>query len=42
MGSFQNVMLRGSRTGSVLLPAGILLAYAVGFFGLAVWRFKFE
>jgi len=26
----------------VLLPAGILLAYAVVFFALVVWRFKFK
>ena len=27
---------------SLLLPAGALLAYAAAFFGLAVWRFRFE
>jgi ABC-2 type transport system permease protein len=40
MDGFQNIVLRGSGMGSVLLPVGILLAYAVGFFGLAAWRFK--
>jgi len=42
MDGFQNIVLRGLGLSSVLLPAGILLAYAVAFFALAVWRFKFE
>jgi len=42
MDGFQNIVMRGLGLESVLLPAGILLAYAVVFFGLAVWRFKFE
>jgi ABC-2 type transport system permease protein len=42
MDGFQNIVLRGLGLSSVLLPAGILLAYAVVFFALAVWRFKFE
>ncbi len=42
MDGLQNVVVRGLGVQSVLLPAGILLAYAIAFFGLAVWRFKFE
>ncbi|MBC8450258.1 MAG: ABC transporter permease [Chloroflexi bacterium] len=42
MDGFQNIVLRGLGLASVLLPAGILLAYGVVFFGLAVWRFRFE
>lgn len=42
MDGLQNLVVRGQGTGSVLLPAGILLAYAAAFFGLAVWRFRFE
>ena len=42
MDGFQNIVLRGLGLSSVLLPAGILLAYAVAFFALAVWRFRFE
>lgn len=42
MTGFQNIVVRGLDFNSVLLPVGILLAYAVIFFGLAVWRFKFE
>jgi len=42
MDGFQNIILRGLGLDSVLLPAGILLVYAVVFFGLAVWRFRFE
>ncbi len=42
MDGFQNIILRGLGLSSVLLPVGILLAYAVAFFALAVWRFRFE
>ena len=42
MTGLQNIIVRGLDFNSVLLPAGILLAYAAAFFGLAVWRFKFE
>lgn len=39
---FQNIIVRGQGLSSVLLPAAVVLAYAAGFFALAVWRFKFE
>ena len=39
---WQKIVVRGLGLGSVLLPAGILLAYTAAFFGLAVWRFRFE
>jgi ABC-2 type transport system permease protein len=42
MDGLQNVVVRGLGLRSVLLPAGVLLAYAAAFFGLAVWRFRFE
>ena len=42
MDGFQNIILRGGGLESVLLPAGILGLYAILFFVLAVWRFKFE
>jgi len=42
MTGFQNIVVRGLDFSSVLLPAGVLVAFAVAFFGLAVWRFKFE
>jgi ABC-2 type transport system permease protein len=42
MDGFENIVVRGLGLDSVLLPAGILLAYAVVFFGLAAWRFRFE
>jgi ABC-2 type transport system permease protein len=38
----ENVVVRGLGFESVLLPAGIVLAYALAFFALAVWRFRFE
>jgi ABC-2 type transport system permease protein len=42
MDGFQNIVMRGLGFTSVLMPAGILLAYMLSFFGLALWRFKFE
>ena len=42
MDGFQNVVARGLGLSSVLAPAGIMLAYAVVLFGLAVWRLRFE
>ena len=42
MDGFQNIIVRGLVMASLLLPVGILLAYALGFFGLAVWQFKQE
>jgi ABC-2 type transport system permease protein len=42
MRGFQNIITRGLSIESVWLPVGILLAYAVAFFVLAVWRFRFE
>ncbi|RPH60267.1 MAG: ABC transporter permease [Chloroflexi bacterium] len=40
MNGLQNLLIRGLDTSSTLLPTGILLAYALGFFLLAVWRFR--
>jgi ABC-2 type transport system permease protein len=40
MKGFQNILIRGLDSASVLLPSGILLAYAACFFILAVWRFR--
>jgi ABC-2 type transport system permease protein len=40
MNGYQNILIRGLGVGSAYLPALILLAYALGFFGLAVWRFR--
>jgi len=42
MDGFQNILMRGLGFSSVLMPAGILLGYALAFFGLAIWRFRFE
>ncbi len=42
MRGFQNILMRGLGLESVWLPVGILLAYAVAFFAVAVWRFRFE
>jgi ABC-2 type transport system permease protein len=42
MRGFQNILMRGLGIESVWLSVGILLVYAVAFFTLAVWRFRFE
>jgi len=42
MEGLQNIVVRGQGFNSALLPAGIVLAYAAAFFGIAVWRFRFE
>ena len=42
MDGFENVVVRGLGLDSVLLPAGILLAYAIVFFAIAVWRISGE
>jgi ABC-2 type transport system permease protein len=40
MNGYQNILIRGLGLESAWMPALILLAYALGFFGLAVWRFR--
>lgn len=42
MDGFHNILMRGLGFQSILMPAAILLAYAAAFFGLAIWRFRFE
>ena len=42
MDGIQNIIVRGLGLESALLPVGIMAAYAVVLFALAVWRFKFE
>jgi ABC-type multidrug transport system permease subunit len=40
MTGYQNILIRGLGLSSAVLPAGILLAYAFGFFLFAIWRFR--
>jgi len=40
MTGYQNILIRGLDLSAAWLPVAILLAYAVGFFLLAVWRFR--
>jgi ABC-2 type transport system permease protein len=42
MTGFQNIVMRGQGLESAGTPVLILLAYSVAFFGVAIWRFKFE
>jgi ABC-2 type transport system permease protein len=42
MDGFENIVIRGLGLESAWLPVGIMLAYAVGLFALAAWRFRFE
>lgn len=40
MNGYQNILIRGLGLESMWLPTFVLLAYALGFFVLAVWRFR--
>jgi len=40
MTGYQNILIRGLDVSSAWLPAAIILAYAAGFFLLAVMRFR--
>ena len=40
MNGLQNILIRGLGLASIWQPVGILLAYALGFFMLAIWRFR--
>jgi ABC-type Na+ efflux pump permease subunit len=40
MNGFQNILIRGLGLESVWMAVGVLTAYAVGFFLIAVWRFR--
>ena len=40
MNGYQNILIRGLESESAWLPALVLIAYALGFFVLAVWRFR--
>jgi hypothetical protein len=39
---FQNIILRGQGLEGVLAPAAIVMGYALFFYALAAWRFRFE
>lgn len=38
----KNIILRGQGLGSTLLPAVILVASGMVFFGLSIWKFRVE
>ncbi len=40
MTGYQNILIRGLGSSSAWLPTLVLLAYALGFFALAVWRLR--
>ena len=40
MTGYQNILMRGLGSESAWMPTLILMAYALGFFVLAVWRFR--
>ena len=42
MRGFSDVIVRGQGPEGVLLECGILLAFAALFFGLGIWRFRYE
>jgi ABC-2 type transport system permease protein len=37
-----DIVLRGQGLKAILPDAGILLGFAVVFFGIGIWRFKYE
>jgi ABC-2 type transport system permease protein len=39
---FQDIILREANLHTILLPAGILVLYALGAYGCAVWRLRFD
>jgi ABC-2 type transport system permease protein len=39
---YQDVLIRGYGTGQVMPEVGVLLIFAVVFFGFALWRFRFD
>jgi len=42
MDGLKNILVRGMGLESVWMPVGVMLAYGVFFFALAVWQFRFE
>ncbi len=42
LSGYQDVIVRGLGTAAVLPEVGVLLGFAVAFFGVAVWRFRFD
>ncbi len=40
MTGLQNILIRGLGLASIWQPVGVLLVYALGFFLLAIWRFR--
>lgn len=40
MKGYQNILIRGLRLESAWMPTLVLMAYALGFFVIAVWRFR--
>lgn len=37
-----DIVLRGAGVNTILLPAGVLLGFAILFFSIGAWRFKYE
>ena len=42
LAGFQDVMVRGLGVSAILPSVGVLLAFATGFWAIAIWRFRFE
>jgi hypothetical protein len=41
MDGFRDIVVRGYGVEVVLMPVGVLLLWALGLFGLTVWRLRF-
>ncbi|HVN52965.1 MAG TPA: ABC-2 transporter permease [Anaerolineaceae bacterium] len=42
LNGFQDLIVRGLGLSAILPAVGVLLAFAAGFWGIALWRFRFE
>lgn len=42
LSAYQDVIVRGLNLSSAIPTIGVLFMFAVGFWGIAIWRFKFE
>jgi len=42
LNGFQDVIVRGLGVSAILPSIGVLLAFAAGFWAIAIWRFRFE
>jgi ABC-2 type transport system permease protein len=42
LAGFQDVFVRGLGVSAILPDVGVLLVFAAAFWGIAIWKFRFE